>query len=982
MSPMTARKGGGIIKIPRATYRLQFNHQFTFANAEAIVPYLHDLGISHCYASPYLKARAGSHHGYDIVDHNALNPEIGDEERFNLWVQALHRYGMGQILDIVPNHMGVGGDDNAWWLDVLEHGPSSEYAAYFDIDWRPIKEELRGKVLLPVLGDHYGTVIEKGELRLTFDLDLGQFSACFYSHRFPIDPSTYPNILSHKLEQLTAHFSAQEDSILEYQSLITAFEHLPSRNDTQAEKRAERLRDSAIYKRRLAELCQEYPAIGALVFDTAATFNGLTEQPESFNLLHQLLERQAYRLAYWRVASDEINYRRFFDINDLAGLRMENSAVFAATHRFILELIRAGKVDGLRIDHPDGLHDPSGYYRRLSQQIAAVKGDLGSFNDETAQPPCYVVVEKILANYEYLPEDWPVCGTTGYEFAHLNNGLFIYSDSQKEMERIYVRFTRRSWNFDELLYSCKKIIIRGQLSSELTVLANMLNSIAQSDRHTRDFTLNGMREALTEVVACFPVYRTYVSVRGVSEEDRRFVYWAVAQAKKRSLAADASIFDFIQAILLLEAATQSSISQETIQFIMRFQQYTGPVMAKALEDTMLYTYNRLVSLNDVGSDPRSFGVSLAAFHRANQERIQRWPHAMLASSTHDSKRSEDVRARLNVLSEMPGDWRNHLGRWARINRTKRRQLNGLRAPSRNDEYLFYQTVLGTWPLHDMDENGLADFRERIEAYMLKAAKEAKAQTSWINPDTEYEAALVHFVRSVLGSLEKNPFLMDFLPFHRHVAQFGTLNSLSQLLLKLTAPGVPDLYQGSELWEFNLVDPDNRQPVDFALRQQRLQEVMRQAHSEQSLHVYARELLKSREDGRAKLYLIWKILALRARLPLLFQEGDYSPLVAQGEKVDHLCAFARRYEDAVMLSIAPRWFVRLLGSEDTLPLGETLWGETWIEVPEWNENKSYMNVLTEEIVTATQRADKYYVSAARLFENFSVALLIPSSLVLT
>lgn len=937
------------------------------------MPYLHALGVSHCYASPYLKARAGSPHGYDIVDHNALNPEIGDEESFNSWVQALQQHEMGQILDIVPNHMGVGSDDNAWWLNVLEHGPSSEYASYFDIDWRPIKEELRGKVLLPLLGAHYGTVIEKGELRLTFDLDSGQFSVRFYNHRFPIDPSTYPVILEYKLAQLGGHFSAEEAPLLEYQSLITTFEHLPLRNDLRSEKQAERLRDSAIYKRRLAGLCRKYPAIGALVFDTVETFNGVVGQPESFNLLHQLLEDQAYRLAYWRVASDEINYRRFFDINELAGLRMENPEVFAATHRLILELVREGKVEGLRIDHPDGLYDPLGYYQRLSQQIAVAK------KDENSQPPCYIVIEKILASYEHLPEEWPICGTTGYEFAYLNNGLFVYPSSQREMERIYARFTRRPWNFDELLYERKKTIIRDQLSSELTVLANMLNSIAQSDRHTRDFTLNGLREALTEVVACFPVYRTYVGMSRVSEEDRRFVYWAVAQAKKRSPAADISIFDFIQAILLLEAFMQQGISQEVIQFVMRFQQYTGPVMAKALEDTVLYTYHRLVSLNDVGSDPRNFGVSLAAFHRANQERLQRWPHAMLASSTHDSKRSEDVRARLNVLSEMPEEWRAHLGRWARINRTKVRKLNGSRAPSRNDEYLFYQTVLGAWPVLDRDEKSLADFRERIEAYMLKAAKEAKVQTSWINPDADYEAALVHFVRSVLGSLEKNPFLMDFLPFQRRVAKFGLLNGLSQLLLKLTAPGVPDLYQGAEIWDFSLVDPDNRRPVDFALRQQRLQEVIELAHLERPLHSCARELLEKREDGRVKLYLIWKVLALRAKLPLLFQEGDYSPLLIQGEKSDYLCAFARKHGNLVMLLVTPRWFVRLLGGEDGLPLGEPLWGETWIEVPELSEGEDYMNVLTGERVTLVQREDKYYISVAKLFENFSMALLIPSSL---
>ncbi|WP_036497361.1 malto-oligosyltrehalose synthase [Nitrosococcus oceani] len=966
------------MKIPRATYRLQFNGQFTFTDAEAVVPYLHKLGVSHCYASPYLKARSGSPHGYDIVDHNALNPEIGDEETFSSWISALRHHGMGQILDIVPNHMGVGGNDNVWWLDVLEHGPASEYAGYFDIDWRPIKEELRGKVLLPLLGDHYGKVLEKGELALAFDLERGEFSLYFYHHRFPIDPNTYPDILGYQVERLADHFSEEEVSFLEYQSLITAFQHLPSRHDTNAEKRVERLRDCAIYKRRLAESCRKYPAIGAFVLDTVAAFNGVAEQPESFDRLHHLLERQAYRLAYWRVAADEINYRRFFDINDLAGLRMENQAVFETTHRFILELVKKGEVDGLRIDHPDGLYDPLRYYQHLNQKITEIKGEdedkENNFPHKTSKPNYYLVIEKILASYEYLPENWPVCGTSGYEFSSLNNGLFIYPSSQKEFEQLYSRFIGHSWDFDQLLYERKKIIIRVQLSSELTVLANRLNSIAQKDRHTRDFTLNGLREALTEVVACFPVYRTYVARNQVSEEDKRFVQWAVAQAKKRSPAADISILDFIQAILLLETSLRSELSEEIISFVMRFQQYTGPVMAKALEDTALYIYNYLVSLNDVGSDPRNFGVSLSSFHRANQERAQRWPYGMVTSSTHDSKRSEDVRARLNVLSEIPGEWRKRLSRWTRINRSKVRRLNGFRAPSRNDEYLFYQTVLGTWPLLGMSEEGLVDFQGRIEAYMLKAIKEAKVHTSWINPDVEYETAVVHFVRNVLGNLEKNPFLLDFIPFQKRVAGFGLLNGLSQLLLKLTVPGVPDIYQGNELWEFQLVDPDNRHPVDFVLRQRMLQHLMLLTHSKQPLKSHTYELLRTKEDSLVKLYLTWKTLSFRAKFPLLFEKGDYTSLSVQGTKAEHLCAFARRHQDKIVLSITPRWFALLGSNGDGLPLGESLWKGTWVEIPEVNGHKKFTNVLTDEIVTIVQDKGKNYIPANKLFESFSVALL--------
>ncbi|BAW80429.1 malto-oligosyltrehalose synthase [Candidatus Nitrosoglobus terrae] len=909
-----------------------------------------------------------------------FNPEIGSWDSFNAFAQCLHHHGMGQIMDIVPNHMGIGGNDNIWWLDILEHGLASEYAVYFDIDWQPVKEELRGKVLLPLLGDYYGVVIENGELQLDFNPSLGQFNIRFYNHQLPIDPKTYPYILERRLDQLAEYLTEDKASFLEYQSLITAFKHLPSRDDIHSEKRAERLRDSAIYKRRLAEFCQQHPLISTFIHDIIITLNGKVGQPKSFDLLHHLLENQAYRLAYWRVAADEINYRRFFDINELAGLRMENPEVFTATHRFILDLIKSRKIDGIRVDHPDGLYDPARYYQRLNQLIIEIENEAShKVSNEISKASYYIVIEKILANYEHLPESWPICGTTGYEFAHINNGLFVYPSSQKEFKQIYTRFIRHPLDFDELLYKCKKTIIQTQLSSELTVLTNMLDNIAQSDRHTRDFTLNGLREALTELLACFPVYRTYMDINQVSEEDKRFVQWAVAQAKKRSPATDISVFDFIQSILLrLETPTGLDIYREVIPFVMRFQQYTGPVMAKALEDTALYIYNCLISLNDVGSDPRSFGVSLAAFHRANQERGQRWPYGMLSSSTHDSKRNEDIRARLNVLSEMPDKWRKYLNRWARINRSKVQNLNGVRAPSRNDEYLFYQTVLGAWPLLEMDTKRLANFRSRIEIYMIKAIREAKIHTSWINPDAEYETAIISFIQSVLGNIEKNPFLADFLPFQRYIAQFGLLNSLSQTLLKLTAPGVPDIYQGNELWEFRFVDPDSRSSVDFSLRQQLLQELTSLTSTDQPLKLCAYELLKNKEDGRVKLYLIWRVLNLRAKLPLLFQEGSYLPLPVQGIKADHLCVFARKYQREMMISIAPRWLSLLGSDENKLPLGDSCWGETWIEVPEIEENQYFINILTDEIINITHYHGKHCIFAAKIFTSFSVALLVPSS----
>jgi len=942
--------------IPSATYRLQFNRDFTFARAAELVPYLHELGISHCYASPLLKARAGSQHGYDIVDHNALNPEIGDRQDLERLVAALHQYGMGLIMDLVPNHMGVGGDDNAWWLDVLENGPASPYAGYFDIDWHPVKDALRGKVLLPLLGDHYGTVLENGELRLEYAGARGEFSVRYHEHRFPIDPASYPMIL--------------DGGPTELLDASAAFAQLPPRSETALDRRQQRLRDKEAHKQRLAQLSRDSTAVSRFIADVVAHFNGAAD---NFDALHNLLERQAYRLAYWRVAADEINYRRFFDINDLAGLCMEKPEVFAATHRLIFQLLAQGKVDGLRIDHPDGLYHPAAYYQRLQDEL---RRPLAPAQGDDAAVPCYLVVEKILAEHEYLPEEWPVHGTTGYDFAHLVNGLFVFPAAEHALERIYARFIGRKLDFDELLYDSKQLIIHGRLSSELTVLANLLDKIAEGARRTRDFTLSGLRQALAEVVACFPVYRTYVTREGASAQDRQYIDWAVAQAKERSPAADVSIFDFIHAILLLEGAEQLAPHERAavVQFAMKFQQYTAPVMAKALEDTACYRYHRLVALNEVGGDPRRFGVSVAAFHHANQERTRRWPHTMLTTSTHDTKRSEDVRARLNVLSEIPDEWRGHLARWSRLNRGRKLKLNGVPAPARNDEYLLYQTLIGAWPLGELDEAGLGAFRQRIAQYMVKAVREAKLHSSWINPNTEYEQAVVQFVERLLHRLEPNPFLGDLLPFQRRVARFGLLNGLSQTLLKLTAPGVPDVYQGNELWDFSLVDPDNRRPVDYPRRQALLHGLKAELTDATSLAVQARALLDTVEDGRAKLYLIWKALMLRREHALVFRDGDYLALEAHGAKAEHLCAFARRHQDITLIAAAPRWLTMLTADSDTMPLGQEAWPDTRLALPDSGDQSAYENVLTGETLHPLPDRQPPSLAAADLFAYFPVALL--------
>ena len=950
--------------IPTATYRLQFNQDFAFVQAEAIVPYLAALGVSHCYASPYLKARPNSPHGYDIVDHHALNPEIGDMQAYKGFIAALHDHGMGQILDIVPNHMAVGGDDNQWWLDVLENGPASPYAGYFDIDWRPAKENLRGIVLLPMLGDHYGSVLERGEISVRFDGAHGEFSAYYFHHRCPVDPRTYPTILAH---------CGLPDSHAALEPIIALCRDMPSRYAIADEQRARRSEDSARVKQALAAWCRDDP--GALpAIDTALNvINGVPGQGESFDALHALLEEQGYRLAYWRVAADEINYRRFFDINDLAGLRMENPAVFTATHEFIFELIAAGDVDGLRIDHPDGLYDPAAYFDRLQQRAAEVLGRAMP-DDAGGELPLYVVVEKILAGHEFLHNRWPVHGTTGYDFANLVNGVFVRPEAQRRLQSIYARYNGRQ-NFDDLLYEQKKLIIRAQLSSELTVLTNLLNTLSEQDRHTRDFTRFALRDTLTEVVACFPVYRTYISAAGVSPDDRRHVEWAVAQAKKRNPAIETTIFDFVARVLLLQNETAP---EQSLHFAMKFQQYTAPVTAKSLEDTAFYNYNVLVSLNEVGGDPRRFGVTVKALHHLNQERRRRWPFAMVATSTHDNKRSEDVRARINVLSEIPREWSSRVAHWFRLNRSKRRKWDGATAPSRADEYFLYQTLLGAWPLEALDEAGLAVFRERMQAYMLKALREAKAHTSWITPNSSYEEGVREFIDRLLDKPDNNPFLGDFLPFQKRAARIGLYNSLSQVLLKCTSPGVPDIYQGQELWDFSLVDPDNRRPVDYGRRLGLLQGLMSDMADTQDLEQRARALLDTLEDGRAKLYVTWKCLSLRRQHAGHFQHGEYLPLNVRGTGQDCICAHAWRHGDTLVIAAAPRWFADLMDEDGAPPLGETVWRDTLIELPPESKTGGHMNLFTGERIDSTALEDSpdrgLALRAAEVFAHFPVALL--------
>jgi (1->4)-alpha-D-glucan 1-alpha-D-glucosylmutase len=959
-------------RIPLSTYRWQFNRSFTFVQAAEIVPYLAALGISHCYASPYLRARSGSMHGYDIIDHNHLNPEIGTAEDYHGFISVLHAHGMGQILDIVPNHMGVMGSDNGWWLDVLENGQTSSYADYFDIDWEPLKDELQGKVLVPVLGDHYGTILERGELRLVFQKDRGEFSIFYFQHRFPVDPREYTRILAPAAERMAPTVSAQDENLLELQSLIAAFDHLPAQRETSAGKRAERVRDKEIHKRRLAALCQRSQDILQCVSEVVRVMNGSVGHSSSFEQLHELIKAQAFRLAHWRVAADDINYRRFFDVNDLAALRQENEAVFQATHALVLELLRDGNVDGLRIDHPDGLYNPQLYFRRL--QAAS---DAGAAGETSQRKPHYVIAEKILTGDENLATAWPMHGTTGYEFSSLVNGLFVDCAAEVELDRLYAEFIGGHSDFRQMVYQCKKLMMDRSLNSELNVLANHLSRIALSNRHTCDFTVKSLRDALTEIVACFPVYRTYVTERQASASDRKHILEAV-ECAKRTGAADPSVCDFIANILLTRQAEGHSqpYQRSVIHFAMRFQQYTSAVMAKGLEDTSYYRYHRLISLNDVGSDPMRFGVTPEEFHRETQERARTWPHSMNSGSTHDSKRSEDVRARINVLSEIPQEWARQVWRWRDLNRGYKGRVengasSGSEIPSANDEYLLYQTLVGSWPVGVGEGPPPEPFVHRIREYMIKALREAKVWTSWGHQNASYELGVVRFVDSVMGSEQ---FRAEFLPFQHKAAHFGRLNSLAQLLIRLTAPGVPDVYQGSELWEFNLVDPDNRRPLDYGARQRALQQIRpgEDACPAQRAE-FASRLAARPEDGCVKMYLLWQALRLRQRMPELFQEGHYVPLQTFGVAREHVLAFARQLNRTCIVVAVPRLSARLLGNETKLPLGKDVWCDTGVALPPLKA-ASFQNLLTGETLTA-DNCHHGRLQAAQVFAKFPVALLI-------
>jgi (1->4)-alpha-D-glucan 1-alpha-D-glucosylmutase len=986
-----------VVTAPSSTYRLQFSLQFTFADAERLVPYFDRLGIGAIYASPYLMARPGSLHGYDICDHTRLNPEVGSQAEYDALVEALHGHGLGQVLDFVPNHMGIDPHTNPWWHDVLENGRSSPFARFFDIDWDPIKPELHNKVLLPILGDQYGLVLERGDLALRFER--GAFRLDYFEHHLPVNPRSAVRVLEHGLDDLREAVGDDDTGVREYLSILTALRNLPGIDETDPERITERRREKEVARERLERLVEREPRIGEHIAGAVAAFNGRPGEPDSFDLLHALLEDQPYRLSYWRTASHEINYRRFFDINALAALRMEDPDVFEATHRLVRRLLACGAVTGLRIDHSDGLYDPAEYFERLQALWQSARGVPDGCDELAGGRPLYILVEKILSPGEELPRGWAIAGTTGYQFANDVNGVLLDHAAERPLRQFYARYTKRTAPFSEVMYESKRLIARSSLASELNVLAHALNRISEASRRSRDFTLESLRGLLQEVVACFPVYRTYVNPRGWTAADRERIETAVGRARWRNPAVESSVFDFFREVVLprrddggpAAAAGEAGTDRRDgyapgdrrdyrarLVFSMQLQQFTAPVQAKGLEDTAFYRYNPLISLNEVGGAPGRFGRTVAEFHEANLARRRDWPTEMTATATHDTKLGEDVRARVSALTQIPAEWRKHVARWTRINTAHRAIVEGQPAPDRNDEYRFYQVLVGAWPAPGTAPD--PPLVSRIREYMTKATKEAKVHTSWVNDNEAYDRATAGFVERTLTGHTAPRFLASFLPFQSRVAQLALASSLSQLVLKIASPGVPDTYQGNELWDLRLVDPDNRSPVDFDLRARLLAELEpllpvschgRDPLTGRESREAVADLLDAWTDGRVKLWMTACGLRLRRARPELFTEGEYVPLAVSGPVPAEPVAFARATAASAAIAVAPR----LLGrAGSTWRDWAAAWGDSVLHLPEALPCRTWRSAVTGERFHPERCDGASVLSLARLLSPCPVALL--------
>jgi (1->4)-alpha-D-glucan 1-alpha-D-glucosylmutase len=918
-----------------ASYRLQLHSGFGFSAAAEIADYLTRLGISEVYASPILAARPGSGHGYDVIDPGRLNPELGGEDDFAALMARTREAGLGWIQDIVPNHMAFT-SDNPMLMDVMENGVYSRYKDFFDIDWEHPDETINGKLLAPFLGRFYGACLEDGEIRLGYED--GSFFVSYYEHRFPLCMSCYPRVLEPGFRRLKSGLGEDNPDYVKYLGVLYVLKTLSEEPGSE-----ERYGQVAFVKRVLRDLYEENVTLRAFIDANVESFNGEPGRPETFDALDGLLSEQHFRLAYWKVATEEINYRRFFNINELISLKIQGHDVFRRTHEMILRLHAEYGFSGLRVDHVDGLYDPLQYLERLSQEAGGVD----------------IWAEKILEHGEPLPEYWPVAGTTGYDFLNAACGVLVKKKNGPAFRRIYREFTGLETDYDELVSDKKRLIIGKEMAGDVNNLAMTIKRAFGHFRHGRDITLYGLRRALVEVLANFPVYRTYFDERRARDVDAKFMAESMDKAAGR-LPAMANEFGFLKELFLAgpEEFRDSDEYRLKLDTVMRFQQYSGPLMAKGFEDTLLYVYNRLLALNEVGGAPDRFGWSISEFHSFMRERKNKWPRAMNATATHDTKRGEDARARLAVLSEIPREWRAKIKVWRRMNRGRKVRVAGRAAPDANDEYFLYQILLAAWPFGGVDSG---DFKKRLEPIVVKCLREAKVYTAWTMPDEDYEAATIEFLS---GMLEDPDFTRDFAAFRDKVSFYGALNSFSQTLIKLAAPGIPDFYQGTELWDFSMVDPDNRRPVDYGLRR----EMLRKLGAAETGPGFFEGLLDHYRDGRAKMFLIMRGLAARKDNPDLFAKGDYVQLKTEGAFRDNVVAFARRLDRAWALAVTPRFCTELTDPGE-FPLGTDVWMDTAVSFPK-NAPRTWIHAVTGETVSGDGR-----IPVAGALSRFPAALLI-------
>ena len=943
-------------RLPSATYRVQLNQDFRFADALRILDYLHRLGISDLYLSPILASRKGSGHGYDVTDPTRINPDLGSEEAFAALQSELQNRGMGLLLDTVPNHMAASAE-NPWWMDVLENGAQSAFAAFFDIEWHPHSRSLDGKILLPVLGRPFGEALDSGEIKLIFQD--GRFFFQYFDSLFPLTPRSYHSILNQRLDRLKDVLGEDAPPYHEYSGILATVQELSAGDRRTADTTADRRLRFEASRDRLRALVSSSQEVADLVAENVSEINGKEGDPASFGLLQRLLAEQNYKLAFWQNLNESINYRRFFTIADLVGVRVEDPLVFEATHGYILRLVSRNAFAGLRVDHIDGLRDPLAYLNKLQERLSS--------DEARKETSSYVLVEKILARHEGLPEDWPVSGTTGYDYLNEVNGVFVAPEGGRRMEEIYSQFLGRQQNFADVVYQKKKLVMNTLLGVEMRTLGRQLAELATQDRYARELNRDQLIDALIEVTACLSVYRTYIRNMDVPAHASKYIEEAIATARSRATSLNSVCFDFVRDVLLILNPPHVLPDQREarLAFVMRWQQLTGPIVAKGLEDTALYVYHPLLSSNEVGGDPLpSDATSREDFFEYLENRSRTWPGSLDASSTHDTKRSEDVRARLNALSEMPSEWAAHLEVWAKRNAQFKEQIGGQAVPYRNEEYFLYQTLLGVWPV---DQEGCATLLERVQAHIIKATREAMVHTRWTRPNQPHEDALLKFVARILSAQDNPEFLQDFRQFQAKVAYFGMMNGLSQTLLKIASPGVPDFYQGSELWDLRLVDPDNRGPIDFDKRVAALASI---ANADSANNV--RDLVEHWRDGRIKLYLIWKALCFRRDHAELFSGGEFIVVQPAGTYSRNVIAFLRRQGQSWALTVVPRWASEVPAMAGHRK-GELNWGDTTLVLPseapiQWN------NILTGGRLASDNGAGKAQMLMNDLFREFPVAIL--------